>query len=61
MEDNIGQVSTMITNLRNMAVDMSGEITMQNKQLDKIGSKATSNEVRIQEANKRADKLLKKA
>ncbi|OQV24814.1 Synaptosomal-associated protein 25 [Hypsibius exemplaris] len=61
MEDNIGQVSTMITNLRNMAVDMSGEIGTQNRQLDKINQKATSNQTRIEEANKRADKLLKKA
>ena len=61
MEDNIGQVSTMISNLRNMAVDMGGEIEMQNRQLDKINLKAESNQTRITEANKRADKLLKKA
>jgi synaptosomal-associated protein 25 len=61
MEDNIGQVSTMITNLRNMAVDMGGEIETQNRQLDRINLKAESNQTRIEEANKRADKLLKKA
>lgn len=61
MEDNIGQVSTMISNLRNMAVDMGGEIETQNRQLDRINLKAESNQVRIEEANKRADKLLKKA
>ena len=61
MEENVGQVSTMISNLRNMAVDMGGEIDMQNRQLDGINRKAESNQSRITEANKRADKLLHKA
>ncbi|XP_055346384.1 synaptosomal-associated protein 25-like isoform X2 [Paramacrobiotus metropolitanus] len=61
MEENLGQVSTMISNLRNMAVDMSGEIETQNRQLDRINLKTESNQTRITEANKRADKLLKKA
>lgn len=58
MEDNMGQVSTMIGNLRNMAIDMGSEISNQNSQLDRINSKATSNDTRISEANKRATKLL---
>ena len=36
MEENLGQVSGMIGNLRNMAIDMNSEITAQNKQLDTI-------------------------
>lgn len=59
MEQNIGEVSGMIGNLRNMAVDMGNEIESQNRLLDRVNVKATSNEARIQEANKRADKLLK--
>ncbi|CAG2163264.1 unnamed protein product [Oppiella nova] len=59
MEDNLGQVSTMIGNLRNMAIDMGQEIGSQNQQLDRINEKAESNKSRIQGANERAQKLLK--
>ncbi|UXI16648.1 delta glutathione-S-transferase [Sarcoptes scabiei] len=59
MEDNMGQVSTMIGNLRNMAIDMGSEISSQNAQLDRINQKAESNKMRIQGANERAQKLLK--
>ncbi|ELU17214.1 hypothetical protein CAPTEDRAFT_180292 [Capitella teleta] len=59
MENNVSEVSGMIGNLRNMAVDMGNEIESQNRQVDRINQKATSNEVRIAEANRRANKLLK--
>lgn len=59
MENNVSEVGTMVGNLRNMAVDMGNEIESQNKQLDKVNQKALSNQGRIQEANKRANKLLK--
>lgn len=59
MEDNMGQVSTIIGNLRNMAIDMGSEISSQNSQLDRINQKAESNKNRIQGANERAQKLLK--
>lgn len=39
MEDNMGQVNTMIGNLRNMAVDMGSELENQNKQVDRINRK----------------------
>ena len=39
MEENMGQVSTMIGNLRNMAIDMGSEIGSQNQQLDRINQK----------------------
>jgi len=58
MEDNMGQVSTMIGNLRNMAIDMGSEISNQTSQLERINQKATSNESRISSANQRATKLL---
>lgn len=58
MEDNMGQVNTMIGNLKNMAMDMGSEITNQNGQLEKINQKASSNDTRISEANKRAAELL---
>ena len=50
----------MVGNLRNMAIDMSTEVSNQNRQLDRIGDKAQSNEVRVESANKRANKLLTK-
>ena len=36
MEQNISEVSGMIGNLRNMAVDMGNEIESQNRQLDRV-------------------------
>lgn len=39
MEDNMGQVNTMIGNLRNMALDMGSELENQNKQIDRINRK----------------------
>ncbi|KAK0182803.1 hypothetical protein PV327_000901 [Microctonus hyperodae] len=59
MEDNMGQVNTMIGNLRNMAIDMGSELENQNRQVDRINRKGESNETRIQVANERAHQLLK--
>ena len=39
MEQNMGEVSNMLGNLRNMAVDMGNEIGSQNRQLDRINQK----------------------
>lgn len=39
MEENMGQVNTMIGNLRNMAVDMGSELENQNRQVDRINRK----------------------
>lgn len=39
MEDNMGQVNTMIGNLRNMALDMGSELENQNRQVDRINRK----------------------
>ncbi|KOC66658.1 Synaptosomal-associated protein 25 [Habropoda laboriosa] len=41
MEDNMGQVNTMIGNLRNMAIDMGSELENQNRQIDRINRKGT--------------------
>lgn len=59
MEQNLGEVSNMLGNLRNMAVDMSSEIDSQNRQVDRINAQASANEKRIEMANQRAGKLLK--
>ncbi|KAI4467761.1 synaptosomal associated protein [Holotrichia oblita] len=39
MEENVGQVNTMIGNLRNMALDMGSELENQNRQIDRINLK----------------------
>ncbi|XP_077522075.1 synaptosomal-associated protein 25kDa isoform X7 [Amblyomma americanum] len=59
MEDNMVQVSTMIGNLRNMAIDMGSEIESQNRQIDRINQKGASNVVRVKGAHERAAKLMK--
>ncbi|KAF4532205.1 hypothetical protein B566_EDAN002268 [Ephemera danica] len=59
MEDNMGQVNTMIGNLRNMAIDMGSELGNQNSQIDRINRKGESSDARIANANQRANKLLK--
>jgi len=57
--ENMGQVNTMIGNLRNMAIDMGSELENQNRQIDRINRKGESNETRIAVANQRAHDLLK--
>ncbi len=59
MEENMQQVSTMVSNLRNMAVDMGTEVENQNRQLDRINVKAASDESRVKMANERAKNLLR--
>ncbi|XP_015837257.1 synaptosomal-associated protein 25 isoform X2 [Tribolium castaneum] len=59
MEENMGQVNTMIGNLRNMAIDMGSELENQNRQVDRINLKGESNATRIEVANQRAHDLLK--
>ncbi|KAK2826519.1 hypothetical protein Q5P01_020733 [Channa striata] len=59
MEDNLEAVGSIIGNLKNMAVDMGNEIDKQNKQIDRITDKADMNKSRIDEANQRANKLMK--
>lgn len=39
MEENMGQVNTMIGNLRNMALDMGSELENQNRQIERINRK----------------------
>lgn len=42
MEENMGQVNTMIGNLRNMAIDMGSELENQNRQIDRINRKVST-------------------
>jgi len=59
MEENLQNVSNVIGNLKNMAIDMGNEISSQNMQIDRINTKAESNNARIGQANERATKILK--
>ncbi|KAF2360312.1 SNAP-25 [Trinorchestia longiramus] len=61
MEENLGQVNTMVENLRNMAIDMGSEIDSQNTQISRLDAKASSNADRLKQANTRAETLLKNA
>lgn len=47
MEDNMGQVNTMIGNLRNMALDMGSELENQNRQIDRINRKVSDQSILI--------------
>lgn len=42
MDQNMTEISGMVGNLRNMAVDMGSEINQQNRQIDRIKTKASS-------------------
>ncbi|XP_060939046.1 synaptosomal-associated protein 23-like isoform X2 [Limanda limanda] len=59
MEENLGAVGSIIGNLKTMAMDMGSEIDKQNIQIDRITDKADMNKVRIDDANQRANKLIK--
>ncbi|XP_029972161.1 synaptosome associated protein 23.1 isoform X2 [Salarias fasciatus] len=59
MEENLEAVGGIIGNLKDMALQMGNEIDKQNQQIDRITDKADMNKHRIDEANKRADKLIK--
>ncbi|KAF7704108.1 synaptosomal-associated protein 23-like isoform X1 [Silurus meridionalis] len=58
MEENLGQVGSIIGNLKIMALDMGNEIDKQNKTIDRVNEKADMNKARIDDANQRANKLL---
>ncbi|XP_062587262.1 synaptosomal-associated protein 25-like isoform X7 [Saccostrea cucullata] len=59
MEENLTQVSGMLGNLRNMAIDMGSEIESQNRQIDRINNKGGCLNDRVDAANKRANKILR--
>jgi len=54
MDENLGQVNTMIGNLRNMALDMGSELENQNQQIEKISTKvnaSATNELSLKYGN----------
>lgn len=59
MEENLEAVGSILGNLKTMAMDMGSEIDKQNMQIDNITAKADMNKIRIDEANQRANKLIK--
>ncbi|KAI8119513.1 Synaptosomal-associated protein 25 [Lucilia cuprina] len=59
MDENLGQVNSMLGNLRNMALDMGSELENQNIQIDRINAKGDANNERMTGVNKRANNLLK--
>ena len=61
MDENLGQVSMALGNLKNMAMDMGNELERQNVQLDRVNLKAESNDERVQQANIRAKRIYRNA
>merc|ERR1712013_260109 len=59
MENNMVGIGNILGNLKGMAEGMGAEIEKQNKQLDLIQGKTAGADVRIEQANKRTEKLLK--
>ncbi|CAH8429679.1 unnamed protein product [Schistosoma rodhaini] len=58
MEQNLQQVSGMVSQLHSMATDMNQEITTHNQILDRIDQKAQYNQSQLEFAQKKADKIL---
>jgi synaptosomal-associated protein 25 len=49
----------MLSGLKNMALDMGDTLESQNTQIDRINDKTEQNELRVDKANSRAQKMLK--
>ena len=59
MEENMQAVGSILGNLKNMAQDMGDEISQQNKQTDRILAKTEDTTKKVENADFRAQKLLK--
>ena len=59
MEENMGHVSSMLGNLRNMANDIGGELENQNAQIDRLNLNDGSHITRMNMATDKAAALLK--
>jgi len=59
MEENMQAVGSMLGNMKNMAQDMGDEISKQNKQTDRILDKTENRSKDVENADVRAQKLLK--
>ncbi|XP_042598519.1 synaptosomal-associated protein 23-like [Cyprinus carpio] len=57
MEENLGQVGSIIENLKTLALDMGNEIDKQNKSIDRITDKADMNIAHTDEASQRANQI----
>jgi len=60
MDDNLGQVAGIVDNLKLMAMDMGEELDSQNKQLGRLEDKTVNNADRIEQANKRANDIIRR-
>ncbi|XP_043918899.1 synaptosomal-associated protein 25-like isoform X1 [Protopterus annectens] len=58
MDENLEQVSSILGNLKSMALDVGNELDTQNRQIDSIMVKANMNKSRIDSANQRANRIL---
>lgn len=61
MDDNLQLVGSYLGNLKNMALDMGDTIENQNKQLDRIAVKTDAGQIRMDNANKKTQDLIRRA
>jgi synaptosomal-associated protein 25 len=61
MDDNLQLVGSYLGNLKNMALDMNETIVTQTNQIGRITEKADSANTRVNQANKRAENLIRRA
>ncbi|VDI59028.1 poly [ADP-ribose] polymerase [Mytilus galloprovincialis] len=58
MDQNLGDIASMLGDLRHMSLDMGAEISEQNAQVDRISTKSLESDGRKQAANKKAMRIL---
>ncbi|KAM7359970.1 synaptosomal-associated protein 25-like [Cochliomyia hominivorax] len=58
MDSNLSQVNSILGNLRNMAEDMNTELKTHNDQIERITGKIDNNNIRLDEVNVSATKML---
>ncbi|XP_071133573.1 uncharacterized protein [Mytilus edulis] len=58
MDQNLGDIASMLGDLRHMSLDMEAEISKQNAQVDRISTKSLASDSRLQAANKKAMSIL---
>ncbi|XP_063722002.1 synaptosomal-associated protein 23-like [Symsagittifera roscoffensis] len=58
IEENFGKISDMVSNLKQMSLDISSELTNQNSQTERLAKKICVNRNQVEKANRKADILL---
>ncbi|XP_016975362.1 synaptosomal-associated protein 25-like [Drosophila rhopaloa] len=59
LDDNLGQMNSLLSNMRNIALDMDSELDNQKERLDRINAKGDPNNIRKDGVTKPVNNLLK--